>query len=306
MTLDLAPVIDRTEAWLKRYPPNTGYTIGVLNLLKHKLDNEEFPEGMNIVIQHMLQYTGIEEFGDVTTWDPQWPEVRLPYSQTSRYSPDKSMDCSSFPLFIYKVWFNKYIGVYTEAQYYQIPKIGGYAVDWSKRRPLDLIQYLMPSSTHKHVSHDATYIGSGKILHTRSSKNPMIVESDSYRRQYVKKVWRILSDEEYKSTFIGKISTKPDPPIEPPQYTRLLKYIPGEIPQSGIDVWWVELRLQKKMQGIYFIDRDNNWYSVPYKINGYYGNVDEGCVYNYQTRNPDCGHPDGIVGPKTWASLAKD
>jgi len=306
MTLDMAPVIARAEAWLAKYPPNTGYTLAVLNYMKLKLERGEYPEGYNLVTQFMVQYTGIEEWGDVTSWDHR--EFHLPYSQTSRYSPDKSMDCSSFPYFVFKVWFNKNIGSWTEAQYDRIPKIGGHDVKYlgmGSWRPLDLIQYNFKSG--RRVSHDSTYCGGGRIIHTRSSIHPLQRESADYQKDKIVKVWRILTDEEYESTFIGASNTTPpDPDPEAPVYTRPLKWggVPG-VYMRGADVLWAQQRLNKKMAGIIFVDRYLDWYKPPIEADGIYGKITEGCVYNYQTRNPDCGQPSGIIGPLTWASLAK-
>jgi len=304
---DMGPVITRAEAWLAKYPPNTGYTLNVLRYMKQKLEAGEYPEGYNIVTQFMVQYTGIEEWGDLTSWDHR--EFHLPYSQTSRYSPDKSMDCSSFPYFIFKVWFDKNIGSWTEAQYDRIPKIGGHDVKYlglDQWRPLDLIQYNF--KTGRRVSHDSTstYAGNGNIIHTRSSLHPLQRESVEYRFSNIVKVWRILSDAEYESSFVGAATTTPPDP-DVPEFTRLLKWDgPNTGFMRGEDVRWVQLRLNLKMQGIDFVDRFNDWHKVPIETDGIFGRVTEGCLYNYQTRNPDCGWPwTGRCDEATWASLAK-
>ena len=36
---------------------------------------------------------------------------------------------------------------------------------------------------------------------------------------------------------------------------------------------------------------------------GIFGKDTEKAVYKYQKDHPECGKPDGIIGPKTWASI---
>lgn len=301
--LDMQKVIDRAEWWLNKYPPNTGYTLGILNLMKQKLAKGEYPSDMNIVTQFMLQYDGKAGFGDVTVWDPRWPEIMLPYSQLKRMSPDQSMDCSSFPRFVFYIFFGIDIGTYTENQYYTIPKIGGWDVgrDVLQWRPLDLIQYNF-KSWPRHASHDSTYIGGGKIIHTRSKTHPMQIDSATYAKDSIVKVWRILSASQYLSSFVGKEDIGvPDPDPAIPVYTRTLKFTKPVM--SGADVWWIQYCLNAKIHPAGFQDRYGTWRGTPLETDAKYGTKTEGAVYHYQTRHPECGKANGIVNEATWDSV---
>ena len=44
-----------------------------------------------------------------------------------------------------------------------------------------------------------------------------------------------------------------------------------------------------------------NGYSLV--ADGIFGSKTEAAVRAWQKAHPECGKPDGIIGPKTWASL---
>lgn len=187
--IDTIALAKRANSWQNIHPPNTGYTKKVFDQLGVRARSGQLAPGTNLMVEAMLQYDGAETVQDQLRFDV--PERRLPYSQTSRLSLDDKVDCSSFPYIMFKIFLDLNIGTYTEGQYAQIPKIGGFKIPWADRRPLDIVQYLFPGSTHPHVSHTATYIGDGKIIHTTSAANPMRVEADTYSASRRVCVWRI-------------------------------------------------------------------------------------------------------------------
>jgi hypothetical protein len=151
----------------------------------------ELPAGTNILVQFAMQFTGKEESTDYAHWDK--PEIRLPYSNTSRYSLDKSADCSSFWWAVYKIFFDMDIGTRTLKMYSKWHKK---FIPWEERRPGDIILYDFKG---RNASHAAGYIGGGLIQHTTNPKDKMHIEADTYAAKNRVGVFRPASGEQYES-----------------------------------------------------------------------------------------------------------
>jgi cell wall-associated NlpC family hydrolase len=185
--LDKSKLMERTRTYVKAHPPDTNYTISAMQAVL----NAGYPEGTNILVQFAMQFDGKESAMDFTHWDK--PEIKLPYSNTNRYSFDKSMDCSSFWWAIYKVFFDIDIGNRTLVMYSKWHKK---FIPWENRRPGDLILYDFKG---RNASHVAGYLGGGLIQHTTNPKDKMHIEADTYAAKSRVGVFRPTTDEQYQS-----------------------------------------------------------------------------------------------------------
>lgn len=200
MTLDTAALIQRAIAWEKDHPPNTGYTEKVFR----RVCGAVLPIGTNLILQIAAQFTGKEESTDLVSWDTS--EERTPYSNTYRWTFDRSVDCSSSWHILARIFFNINIGTWTEEQYDVLSDIG-HKVAWSERREFDLVYFNFKAG--RRVSHVAGIVrkpdASGKgglIAHTTSPSNPWRIEADSYASSNRVCVFRFLTDAQYQSLFV--------------------------------------------------------------------------------------------------------
>jgi len=191
MTIPRDILIQRVRDWQKAHPPVTGYAESAIRAVCAA----DLPVGTNLMLQFGLQFTGREETVDEVHWDK--PEWRLPYSNTYRYSLDRSVDCSSFWYVLHKIFAQVDIGTWSEAQWRNLKSK---QVPWSDRRPGYLVFFNFKAD--RTVSHVAGYIGDGLILHTTSPTNPLRVEADSYAASKRVGVVRPLSDAQYQTLLV--------------------------------------------------------------------------------------------------------
>ncbi len=189
--LDKTELLKRTAAYVRAHPPDTGYTMSAMKAVL----GADLPAGTNILVQFAMQFTGKEEPADRTRWDK--PEIRLPYSNTSRYSLDKSADCSSFWWAVYKIFFDIDIGTRTLKMY---AKWHRKFIPWEERQPGDIILYDFKG---RNASHAAGYIGGGLIQHTTNPRDKMHIEADTYAAENRVGVFRPASGEQYGSLITG-------------------------------------------------------------------------------------------------------
>jgi hypothetical protein len=190
--LDKTELLKRTAAYAKAHPPDTGYTVSAMKAVLQA----GLPAGANLLVQFAMQFTGKEESTDYAHWDK--PEIRLPYSNTYRYSLDRSADCSSFWWAVYNIFFGVNIGTTTWKMY---DKWHRKFIPWEKRRPGDVILYNFKSG--RPVSHAAGYIGGGLIQHTTNPRDKMHIEADTYAAKNRVGVFRPVSGEQYSSLIVG-------------------------------------------------------------------------------------------------------
>jgi peptidoglycan hydrolase-like protein with peptidoglycan-binding domain len=191
--LDKQKLIQSVINWQKSHKPTTGYAENAIRTVC----GADLPEGTNILIQFALQFDGKETATDYIHWDK--PEIRLPYSNTYRYSLDQSADCSSFWWTIYKIFFNIDIGNRTLAMYDKWHKK---FIPFKDIREGDLILYDFKG---RNASHVVGYIGNDQILHTTNPTDKMHINTAStYAVKNRVGVFRPLSDEQYKSLLIVK------------------------------------------------------------------------------------------------------
>lgn len=200
--LDKNALIQRAIAWEKAHPPNTGYTEKVFR----EVCRANLPNGTNLWTQIAAQFTG-KDGGpiDLVSWDS--PEEQVEYSLTKRWSLDQSVDCSSIWHILYRIFFGINIGTWTEEQFNVLaPK----KIAWEKRRVGDHVLYNFKQSQGRKASHAANIVvppdpktGIGQIGHTTSKSNPFRFEADTYSRTKRVGVYRVLTDEQYKSLFVS-------------------------------------------------------------------------------------------------------
>lgn len=189
--LDKETLLKRTAAYVKAHPPDTGYTLSAMRAVLEA----DLPAGTNILVQFAMQFTGKEESTDYAHWDK--PEIRLPYSNTYRYSLDRSADCSSFWWAVYKIFFDIDIGTRTLVMYDKWHKK---FIPWEQRRPGDIILYDFKG---RNASHAAGYIGGGLIQHTTNPTDKMHIEADTYAAKNRVGVFRPISGEQCQSLIKG-------------------------------------------------------------------------------------------------------
>jgi cell wall-associated NlpC family hydrolase len=206
--IDKAAVIARAAAWDKAHPP-----AGIEKVIR-AVFAANLPNGTNVWVQIAAQFTGKEEAIDLVSG---WDEKRLPYSQASRLSFGKSMDCSSFWYGLYTVVFGIDIGYYTEAQF---TTLKGKDISWSQRRPADHVLFNFKQSQGRHASHAANIMGSGLLAQTTSPSNPFRFESDTYAASSRVGLYRVITDAQYQSLLVDDhVDTEPTTPPAPPEPT---------------------------------------------------------------------------------------
>lgn len=198
--IDKVALLQRAIAWENAHPPNTGYTKKAFeNVL-----NGNLPNGANLWTQIAAQFTGKEEAVDLVHWDK--PEDQIEYSNSYRWSLDRSTDCSSTWCIFYRIFFNIDIGTWTEAQYTKLtPK----KITWANRRVADHVLYNFKASEGRHASHASNIVLNpdpttkvGMIGHTRSPANPFMFDPDTYSAAYRIGVYRVLTDAQYQSLIV--------------------------------------------------------------------------------------------------------
>ena len=256
--LDKKALIKRAIAWEKANLPNTGYTEKVFR----SVCEANLPNGTNLLTQIVAQFTGKEETVDLVHWDKE--ETRTPYSQTSRLTFDKSVDCSSAWYILAQIFFDIDIGTWTEGQYDRLGKIGK-KVDWSQRRIFDIVQYNYKSGRRvSHTSGIAVNPVNGKngmIAHTTSPSNPWRLENDTYGAANRVCVWRFLTDAKYNSLIVD------DYKINLPVPPQILKK-----GMSGPDVKTYQLKLDTHL-------------AKALTGTGYFGDNTVACVKLFQLLN---------------------
>ena len=202
--IDTAVVLARMVAWQKT---NGGRETDLVIRQHRAVFDAELPVGTFLPEQCWAQLTGKEEPFDLVD---EYPEDRLDYSQTSRWNPNKSMDCSSWAEWNVRMWTGRSLvapGVtsYTESQW-QANKHR--AVPWASRRPFDLVYWnFKQGRTASHVG----ILGSpGRLCHTTSPTNPLRIEADTWSASSRVGVVRILTDAEYASMFVEEDDMTPD------------------------------------------------------------------------------------------------
>ena len=161
----------------------------------------KLPAGTFLPEQCWAQLTGTEEPFDLVD---EYPEDRLDYSQTSRWNPNKSMDCSSWAEWNIRMWTGRSLvapGVtsYTESQW-QANKHR--AVPWTSRRPFDLVYWNFKAAQGRTASHVGILGSPGRLCHTTSPSNPLRIEADIWAAGNRVGVVRFLTDAEYASMFV--------------------------------------------------------------------------------------------------------
>jgi len=216
--IDKAALVERAIAWARENPPYTGYTEKVFRAVC----KANLPNGANIFTQICAQFTGKEEAVDLVHWDT--PEWRLPYSNTHRYSLDRSVDCSSALYVLNMIFWGMNIGTWTEAIY---SKGKNKQIPWRERRIGDIILYNFKQSQGRNVSHAAVQViepdrktdKGGMIAHTTSPSDPWRFESDNYAAKNRVCVIRFWSDSQYQSLFVTDHKEEPELPAgEAPRY----------------------------------------------------------------------------------------
>jgi cell wall-associated NlpC family hydrolase len=186
------------EVYIKKYPPDTGYTRKAAQAVYDAYRAGKLPGGTNVGVQLALQYDGVE-LGSGDLVDMPGDEKRLPY--LASYSLDVGADCMDFVRNISLLLFGKNPGDWTQGAFVQNK---AKQVTWSERRPMDLLLFNFKSG--RDASHAALYLGGGLMLHTRSKSKPLMVTADSIYDAADRAgtgVFRIYSDEEYNSLIIG-------------------------------------------------------------------------------------------------------
>lgn len=325
------------DAYVKDYPPNTGYTIAVAQAVYNAYKIGALPVDTNIAVQIGLQYDGKDAGGDLIKNS----ENRLPY--LASYSLDKGADCADFIRNLYLMLFKRNIGDWTEGIY---AKYKEKQVPWEQRRAGDVLLNKL-SNRNPHATHAMLYIGDGLMLHTTSKSNPLRVDADTKYSAATRTgtgVFRVLTDEEYESLLV-KAGTAPAPePIKSVvAYTKLLRLqytVKATVNmRSGPGTSHRVIRKVDKNERIAYIGISGNWMHVYYagvtgwikadflsrcdylkgddvkavqealkaigfdpgKIDGVYGQKTVAAVVAFQTARGLA--VDGIVGPKTWAAL---
>lgn len=184
--IDRTKLLTQAEEYVRKHPPNTGYTIKAMKAVC----TAAYPENTNLMVQFALQFDGKETIDDLTQWDS--PERRLPYGDSR--SLDNKSDCSSFVENVYDIFFDFDIGTWTEAIW---AKYKNNQVEYMALRPCDLIFWNFKKG--RNVSHVALYIGGGKIIHTTSPSNPLRVDKVTYAAASRVGCVRILTNEQYNS-----------------------------------------------------------------------------------------------------------
>lgn len=210
--LDRTKLLAHTEEYVRKHPPDTGYTINAM----HAVCNTVYPKDTNLMVQFALQFDGRETIDDLTEWDS--AERRLPYGDAR--SLDYKSDCSSFVENVYDIFFGFDIGTWTEAIW---AKYKNNQVVYNNMRPCDLILWNFKAG--RNVSHVAMYIGDGKIIHTTSPGNPLRVDKVTYASSSRVGCVRILTNEQYNSLLYSSESTQPnDPQIPQPPLPPAVQY----------------------------------------------------------------------------------
>ena len=202
--IDTNAVLTRMVAWQKA---NGGKETDLVIRQHRAVFAASLPAGTFLPEQCWAQLTGTEEAFDLIA---EYPEDRLDYSQTSRWNPNKSMDCSSWAEWNVRMWTGRSLvapGVtsYTESQW-QANKHR--VVPWASRRPFDLVYWnFKQGRTASHVG----ILGSpGRLCHTTSPTNPLRIEADTWSASSRVGVVRILTDAEYASMFVEEDDMTPD------------------------------------------------------------------------------------------------
>lgn len=199
--LDRMNLLKRTEEYVRKHPPDTGYTLKTMQAVC----STEYPKDTNLMVQFALQFDGKDTIEDLTQWDS--PERRLPYGDSR--SLDYRSDCSSFVQNIYDIFFGFDIGTWTEAIW---AKYKNNQVVYTDMRPCDLMFWNF--KVGRNVSHVAMYIGDGKIIHTTSPGNPLRVDKVTYASSSRVGCIRILTNEQYNSLLYSPDSKEIPPPPE--------------------------------------------------------------------------------------------
>ena len=161
-TLTKAVIRDRRDDYLRRHPPDTGYTRRVVE----QVLAAQLPNGTHLLCQIALQYDGATAGGDLVANT----EKRLPYAYS--YSLDVSSDCLVFVRNVIDLLYGRSIGTYTEDAYLRNKNK---QVPWADQRPGDLLLWKL-GDRNPHATHAALAIGNGLMLHTTSKSNPLRVE----------------------------------------------------------------------------------------------------------------------------------
>lgn len=192
--IDTTLLLKRADAWDDAHPP-----AGIGPIIR-KVLAANLPNGANLWVQTAAQFTGKEEGLDLVR---SFQEHRLDYSQKSRLSFGKSMDCTSFWWGKFEVFFDIYIGYYSEDQW---KRLQGFEIKWSEREATDHILYKF-SSRNPHATHAANYMGrdqagQGFIAHTTSASNPYRFEADTYAASSRVGIYRRLTAAQRQSLII--------------------------------------------------------------------------------------------------------
>jgi LysM repeat protein len=177
-------LMKRVSDYMERAKPNTGYTEAAMKAVLQA----HLPDNTFILTQLMLQYDGKETAQDFVGV---FAERRLPYKDDD--SLDGTGDCSSFPGVVYEMLCDISIGSWTEEIWKRYKKN---QVDVANLREGDLIFWNFKEG--RNVSHMATYLGGGWMIHTTSPKNPLRIEKlNDYSPHKRVGCCRVLSDAEY-------------------------------------------------------------------------------------------------------------
>jgi hypothetical protein len=211
--LDRFKLLSRAEEYVKKHPPDKGYTTEAMRAVCTAV----YPEETNLMVQFALQFDGKETEEDLTEWDS--PERRLPYGDSR--SLDKKSDCSSFVENVYDIFFGFDIGTWTEAIW---KKYKNSQVPYLDMRPCDLMLWNFKSG--RNVSHVAMYIGDGRIIHTTSASNPLRVDKVTYASSSRVGCIRILNNDQYNSLLYSaeEASAQDEANESPPDKPKQFKY----------------------------------------------------------------------------------
>ena len=267
--LDTAALIKRADAWDKAHPP-AGIGPVIRSVLAANL-----PNGANLWVQTAAQFTGKDETIDLVDG---WDEDRLDYSNASRWSFGRSMDCSSVWCAMYQVIFGIQIGTYTEAQ---LTTLKSKAIPWAQRRSADHVLFNFKASQGRHASHAASIMGSGLIGHTTSPANPFRFEADTYGAASRVGVYRVLTDAQYQSLIVTDHADN----------KRDLSWWPGSFGHGATGPYVCDLKLILNAVQDSGLDPTNNLFA----------DRTEAAVKVFQ-RSPGL-QGLGMVGPKTRAEL---
>lgn len=288
--LDKHYLIERTIAWEKKHPPNTGY----MEQAMRAVCSANLPNGANLWTQYAAQFTGKEEVADLVYWDK--PERRAPYSNDARLrmTHDGKPDCSSFWYVQFQIFFEISIGTWTEDQYKTL-KLK--AIPWANRDVSDHVLYNFKASEGRTVSHAANIVLApnpvthlGTIGHTRSPSNPFEFMLDAYAASSRVGCYRVLSDDQRLSLIVDDHKTGVTIPSWP-----TLKY--GVKAQAAVMEW------KKAMLKIY-----PTCGLTPTNPNYLTKSVAVTKAFQKDTSHRDetgaVLKVDGIVGPKTRYAIA--